>query len=95
VCHEGIDSTSSDKISEIAWSAVLNVLIMLDYEPRHEAPDKHQASLVSSHMRTAFSVPSHYSYLHSGYPSEPILAEAAAHQINIYQMHIIDRNVML
>jgi hypothetical protein len=35
--------------------------------------------LVSSHMRVLFSIPSHREYLITGTPSEPILAEAAAH----------------
>jgi hypothetical protein len=37
-------------------------------------------------MRIAFSVPNDRQYLHSGYPSEPILAEAAAHQMDHFQM---------
>ncbi|KAL4246568.1 hypothetical protein ABKN59_008457 [Abortiporus biennis] len=41
--------------------------------------------LVASHMRTAFSVPFHREYLRSGYPSEPMLAEAAAQQTDVWR----------
>ncbi|EJD35822.1 hypothetical protein AURDEDRAFT_175096 [Auricularia subglabra TFB-10046 SS5] len=37
-----------------------------------------EADLVASHLRLAISVPSHRLYFHSGYSSEPIVAEAAA-----------------
>ena len=40
-----------------------------------------EAGLVESHMRIAYSIPDHREYLRSGYPSEPLLAEAAAQQL--------------
>ena len=44
----------------------------------HEAHAKiAQADMIAGHMRTAFFVPQNRSYIHSGYPSESILAEAA------------------
>lgn len=36
-------------------------------------------------MRTAFVIPPHRTYMYSGYPSEPILAEAAAQQLWAWQ----------
>ncbi|KIM92246.1 hypothetical protein PILCRDRAFT_324 [Piloderma croceum F 1598] len=40
-----------------------------------------EAELVTSHMRIAFSVPKDREYFRSGYPSEPLLAEAVARQM--------------
>ncbi|XP_006456839.1 hypothetical protein AGABI2DRAFT_122728 [Agaricus bisporus var. bisporus H97] len=40
--------------------------------------------LVASAMRTVYSVPKHRQYLRGGYPSEPLLAEAAARAILAY-----------
>jgi hypothetical protein len=51
----------------------------LDLEPRREGSLALEKSLVESHMRIIFSVPGHRWYMRSGYPSEPLLAEAAAH----------------
>jgi hypothetical protein len=45
-------------------------------------------------MRTAFSVPKEREYICSGYPSEPLLAEAAARQMDKFQT-LTDTNVML
>ena len=43
-----------------------------------------EAGLVESHMRFAYSIPDHLEYLESGYPSEPLLAEAAAQQLQMW-----------
>ena len=45
-------------------------------------------------MRTAFSVPKDREYVHSGCPSEPTLAEAAARQMDEFQKLRPDINVM-
>ncbi|KAH7918081.1 hypothetical protein BV22DRAFT_1134873 [Leucogyrophana mollusca] len=73
---------------------ILDVLLCLDFEPSREAAKARQTELVASHMRTAFSVPSDRSYLRSGYPSEPILAEAAARQMDELQQQCPGINVM-
>jgi len=36
-------------------------------------------------MRFAYSIPDHREYLRSGYPSEPLLAEAAAQQLRVWR----------
>ncbi len=41
--------------------------------------------LVASHMRTIYSIPYSREYIHSGYSSEPILAEAAARQLHSWR----------
>jgi hypothetical protein len=61
--------------------AVVDCILMLDFEVRRESVQLMEASLVASHMRTAFSVPKDLLYLRSGYPSEPIIAEAACRQL--------------
>jgi hypothetical protein len=45
-------------------------------------------------MRIAFSVTKDHGYLRSGYPSEPLLAEAAARQMHEFQKHTSDPNLM-
>ena len=67
-----------------ALTALVDILIMLDFEPRREA-HRHLVDMVAGHMRTVYSVPDHRQYFRSGYPSEPILAEAAARQIASFQ----------
>ena len=68
--------------SRAAQTAVLDVRIMLPFEPRSSAAHSLQMELVASHMRTIYSIPQHREYVHSGYPSEPLLAEAAARQLH-------------
>ena len=69
--------------TKLAWNAkdkelaVLDVRLLLDYEHSAEAWLREE-ELVESGMRIAYSVPRHRQYMYSGYPSEPILAEAAA-----------------
>jgi hypothetical protein len=70
-----------DTFSRAAWMAVLDVQLSLDFEPRSEQVQMEEAGLVKSHMRFAYSIPDHREYLWSGYPSEPLLAEAAAQQL--------------
>jgi len=78
----------------VASTAVLDVLLNFDFEPRREAARSREAELVASYMRTAFSVQQDREYFRSGYPSEPILAEAAACQMDEFQTLSPDVNVM-
>ncbi|KAH7908450.1 hypothetical protein BJ138DRAFT_1157601 [Hygrophoropsis aurantiaca] len=75
-------------------TAVLDVLLMLDYEPLREKARVQQATLVESDMRIAYSVPNHREYFRSGYPSEPILAEAAARQMDEFMQRSPNEDVM-
>ncbi|PCH38944.1 hypothetical protein WOLCODRAFT_141017 [Wolfiporia cocos MD-104 SS10] len=45
--------------------------------------------MVRSHMRIAYSIPTHREYLWSGYPSEPILAEAAARAMARFRRPVV------
>ncbi len=56
---------------------------MLEFDPRRERAKKIEENLVASHMRIVYSVQEDRDCLYSGYPSEPILAEAAARQMNV------------
>ena len=80
VASRNIDS-SFYSFSRAAKLAVLDVQLSLDFEPRREEVQMEEAGLVESHMRIAYSIPGHREYLWSGYPSEPLLAEAAAQQL--------------
>ncbi|KAH9949216.1 hypothetical protein B0H21DRAFT_820225 [Amylocystis lapponica] len=64
--------------------AVVDLRLCLDYEPRRVATSE-EAALIEHHMRIAYSVPQSREYVHAGYPSEPILAEAAAQQLAVYR----------
>ena len=81
VAHDNIFASTH---SGIAMLAILDVLVTIDFEPRLETAHKEQMEMVSSHMRTAFSIPDHRLSFRSGYPSEPFLAEAASRQMYHY-----------
>ncbi|KAF8872391.1 hypothetical protein CPB84DRAFT_1967482 [Gymnopilus junonius] len=80
ICYNYINGNIAD-MPRAALMAVLDVQYSLDFEPRREKVQMQEAGLVESHMRVAYSIPSHREYLRSGYPSEPLLAEAAAEQL--------------
>ncbi|KIM74200.1 hypothetical protein PILCRDRAFT_828491 [Piloderma croceum F 1598] len=79
-----------------ALTAVLDVLLNLQFDPRCPAAHNQEADLVAGHMRVAFSVPKGREYLRSGYPSEPLLAEAAVRQMDEFQTlaEVPDTSVM-
>src|SRR5258708_30992891 len=81
VASRVIDSAYST-ISSAAKLAVLDVQLSLDFEPRRQKVQIEEASFVESHMRIAYSIPNHREHLRSGYPSEPLLAQAAAPQLS-------------
>ncbi|KAH9475813.1 hypothetical protein JR316_0011373 [Psilocybe cubensis] len=63
--------------------AVLDTLLNLEYSPAKIQTRKLFDSMVARHMRTAFSVPINGMPMFSGYPSEPVLAEAALDTIQM------------
>ncbi|PSR73509.1 hypothetical protein PHLCEN_2v10650 [Hermanssonia centrifuga] len=69
--------------TSLAPLAVTDVRLCLQYA-QHTVMDTH-AALVASHMRIAYSAPRHRGRFHSGYSSEPILAKAAAKQLEIWR----------
>ncbi|KIL68577.1 hypothetical protein M378DRAFT_22060 [Amanita muscaria Koide BX008] len=66
-----------DKLPTYSETAIIDLLLMLDYNPDHKNVQDLQKELVASHMRTCISIPADREYMHSCYPSEPFLAEAA------------------
>jgi hypothetical protein len=93
ICENNI-SVSHTSAKHAAVTAVLDVLLTLDFELRRQAAHIREAELVASHMRIAFSVSKDCGYLRSGYPSEPLLAEAAARQMHEFQKRTSDPNLM-
>lgn len=93
ICNHNISVKPWD-LDRNAVLAVVDVLLTLDFEPRRQITRDREAQLVASHMRTAFSVPQERGYIRSGYPSEPLLAEAASRQMDKFQT-LTDTNVML
>ncbi|KAI1792031.1 hypothetical protein LXA43DRAFT_1181412 [Ganoderma leucocontextum] len=86
VCQSGLD----EKVAEYpraAQTAVLDVRIMLPFHPHSSAALLRQRELVASHMRIVYSIPRPCKTLRSGYSTEPILAEAAAHQLHAWRTH--------
>jgi hypothetical protein len=66
-----------------AHTAVVDVRLMLSFNSSLAAQER-EVALASSHMRIVYTIPTGGAYMHSGYSGEPILAEAAARQINIW-----------
>lgn len=64
--------------SNEAHLAILDVVLSLSYEDRQEIVNTTLSTMVARHLRTVYSIPVHRRYMESGYPSEPILAEAAS-----------------
>ncbi|KAG8732643.1 hypothetical protein FRC10_000786 [Ceratobasidium sp. 414] len=62
--------------------AALGVRIGITFRAVNPAGHAAQSRLVETHMRVVYSIPQHRAYMHTGYSSEPILAEAAARYLN-------------
>jgi hypothetical protein len=63
----------------IPYLAVFDTCLLVNFAPcLHQV----QAQLVEKNMHVVFSVPEHRKHISSGYPSEPILAEAAAQHMH-------------
>ena len=79
-------SLAYDKYPDSAKLAVVDVRIRLSYDPWHLSTTKLLDTLVASHMRILHSVDNLRTIMRSSYPSEPILAEAAAQQWNSFRV---------
>ncbi|KAB5592224.1 hypothetical protein CTheo_4321 [Ceratobasidium theobromae] len=76
-----------EKLSSDGQLAVLGVRIGLSFNLNREKARFTEQRLVEGYMRIVFSVPKHREYIYSGYPSEPILAEAAAQLMCLNNMN--------
>jgi hypothetical protein len=88
----GMWPSPNDHDAPLASLAVLSCRLNLDIDPSLEAGRRIQAELVARRMATAYSIPSHGEYMHSGYPSEPLLAEAAARRMAKIRVHDHEEN---
>ena len=84
ICHSNIDAPAKAVTKEAAL-AVLGVRLSLGFNTLKQDRFTLQAAQVASHMRVMFSVPQDRHSFCSGYPSEPILAEAAAQQLYTFR----------
>ncbi|KAF8590094.1 hypothetical protein K439DRAFT_1657646 [Ramaria rubella] len=76
-CLKILSNYSHTALTPAARLAVVDVRLMLDYKPPQQTFHR-EAELVASHMRIVYSIPKNRAYFRSGYPSEPIVSEAAA-----------------
>ncbi|CCO35504.1 hypothetical protein BN14_09622 [Rhizoctonia solani AG-1 IB] len=67
---------------EDALLAILGVRIGVAFNETNHATYSVQSRLVESHLRVVYSIPEHRGYMHTGAPSESILAEVAARYLN-------------
>ncbi|PPQ94721.1 hypothetical protein CVT25_009576 [Psilocybe cyanescens] len=74
--------SSYGPFSFMARLAVLDTLLNLEYRPMNTQTQTLVDDMVAGHMRTAFSMPTDRTSMYSGYPSEPVLAEAALDTIH-------------
>lgn len=65
-------------LSPLAEVAVVSTRMLLDFDSSREDARQEECELVAGHMRVVHTIPKHREYMHTGTPSEPILAEAAA-----------------
>ncbi|PSR72356.1 hypothetical protein PHLCEN_2v11762 [Hermanssonia centrifuga] len=70
--------------------AAIGTRILFEFDTSREESRTREMQLVEGHMRIVYSIPVDRQYIRSGYPSEPILAEAAAHEMNSEERPIIN-----
>ncbi|KAL4251325.1 hypothetical protein ABKN59_005644 [Abortiporus biennis] len=93
LCSMDIDNAARDFSTE-SLLALIDILLRLHFKPQQHMICRIQQesipteeTLINSHMRYVHSVPEHRIYSYSTYPSEPILAEAAAQQLHAFSTH--------
>ncbi|THH03138.1 hypothetical protein EW145_g6499 [Phellinidium pouzarii] len=68
--------------------AVLSIRLLPDFDLTRADSRRTLMNLVQNHMAIAYSIPQHRETLRTGYPSEPILAEAAARQMRVLRFQL-------
>ncbi|KAH8109136.1 hypothetical protein DFH11DRAFT_1492957, partial [Phellopilus nigrolimitatus] len=79
----GSNNPDTAEMTDDAKLAVLAVRVLLNFNTSRAKTQAQMVKLVQSHMAIAFSIPEHRETIRTGYPSEPILAEAAARQMYV------------
>ena len=73
-----LHSSTPDTVTQLEGKlAIIDVVLTLNYEPLRKQNHDIQNTLVESHSRIVFAIPKHREFMRTGYPSEPLLAEAA------------------
>lgn len=80
----------NQKIEPAAKIAWVSILVMLKFDLSEQYSKTMSSELVESFMRIVFCIPKHRQFMHTGTPSEPILAEAAAHLIEKHNVNMLD-----
>ncbi|CAE6426035.1 unnamed protein product [Rhizoctonia solani] len=62
--------------------AALGVRVGIAFDQTNHASHSVESRLVESHSRVVYAIPEHRHFMHTGSPSEPILAEAAGRHLN-------------
>ncbi|THU95045.1 hypothetical protein K435DRAFT_839652 [Dendrothele bispora CBS 962.96] len=83
--HGAYRSEILGEISPYPTRTAKIAIIGVRLAPVVEASHTLARQLVASHMQTVFSIPQNREWIRSGYPSEPILAEAAAWQVQYWR----------
>ncbi|KAH8113055.1 hypothetical protein DFH11DRAFT_1744480 [Phellopilus nigrolimitatus] len=89
------DKPDITQMTDDAKLAVLAVRLLIDFNASQVNIQARMVRLVQNHMAIAFSIPKHRETLSIGYPSEPILAEAAARQMNVMRNNRDTMNISL
>ncbi|OCH85448.1 hypothetical protein OBBRIDRAFT_891177 [Obba rivulosa] len=79
--NSNVIAAYKDFYTPIRKMVLADVRLALNFEPGREAVRDELQTMIASHMRTVYSVPRHRDYFRSAYPSEPLLAESAAHEL--------------
>lgn len=81
---DGIERADKALLSsgQQALFAALGVRLLFDINPALSLARRMEEYLVERCMRVVYTVPEHREYLRTGYPSEPLLAEAAAQMMH-------------
>ncbi|QRV97616.1 Serine/threonine-protein kinase [Ceratobasidium sp. AG-Ba] len=74
--NELVAGRAEDRKKDAAIAA-LAVRIGIPFDRSDTTSLDIQSRLVASHMRVVYSIPRHQEYMDTGYPSEPVLAEAS------------------
>ncbi|PCH39945.1 hypothetical protein WOLCODRAFT_136576 [Wolfiporia cocos MD-104 SS10] len=86
----GMQAFSERNADNRARLAILATRLLLDINITRQTALEMSLEMVRSNMRIAYSVPTHREHLWSGYPSEPILAEAAARAMARFTYPVVE-----
>ncbi|KAF8331420.1 uncharacterized protein EI90DRAFT_1019614 [Cantharellus anzutake] len=76
------EDKTRDGTDTSAMLASLDIRLQLSFDLARHAARSKISTLVESYMRVVYAVPLHREFIYSGYPSEPVLVEAAARLLN-------------